>query len=153
MSIHGWEIVEEARKWLGVPYKFGAEVVSENDMPFGDPYKKGWDCSEFIEFLLVKLGYKALTGEHFPDGSYNQLAYCKSKATLISIEKAHSTPGALIFLRGGTSGQISHVALTSGQNTTIEARGKDFGTGEWPWRDSRWSEAALIPGVTYSKSV
>lgn len=142
--LHGWEIVEEARKWLGVPYRFGAETIAGET-----PYETGWDCSEFVEFVLKQLGYRDVIGENFPDGSWNQFEFCKARATLIGIEKARRTPGALIFLRSGSTHQISHVAFTSGDNTTIEARGVKYGTGEWPWRDADWTDAALIPRVLY----
>lgn len=147
--IHGWELVEEARKWLGTPYKFGAEVRVGLD----DPRKTGWDCSEFIQFLMVKL-----TGEDFVDGSHNQFLHCKAAGLLLPVERARYTPGALLFRRKQGTGVTEHVALSSGANTTIEARGAKWGTGEWPWRVntvegqevSAWTDAALIPGVDYA---
>lgn len=147
--IHSVEVIEEARHWLGVKYRFGAEVVDSASI-HSDPYKTGWDCSEFVEFVLAKLGYEGLMGKPFPDGSWNQHALCVKHCTLISIDTARRTPGALIFRRNGSAGQINHVAFTTGRNGTVEARGRKLGTGEWPWRDAEWSDAALIPHVDYS---
>lgn len=140
--IHGWEIVAEASKWLGVKYVFGAEVGMGDD-----PAKKGWDCSEFVQYVLDKLGFAEVYGHQFPDGAANQYNFCKTKGNVIDIDEARHTPGCLVWMVD-SDGKIFHVGISDGGNNTIEARGKDYGTGKWPWR--KWHRAALIPNVKYT---
>lgn len=150
--IHGSDIVIEARKWRGVKYRFGVEVVNGSER-FKDPKKYGWDCSEFIEYVLSVLGWFDLWigMDMVFDGSYNQYTFCKKKERIIDLDEARGTSGALVFRRDTETGQMEHVAFTTDINTTIEARGRNYGTGEFEWR-ANWTDAALIPGVKYKNA-
>ena len=133
--MNGWEIVMEAQKYLGIPYIFGAEVNPDETEP------KAFDCSEYVQYVLFKCGFT-----DFPDGSYNQYDYCKDKGCEITVNKARRIPGCLVFMED--DGRIHHVGFTTGQNETLESRGKDYGTGKWPWRVG-WNKACKIPQVYY----
>ena len=134
--IHGTDIVTECYKYLGVPYKFGAEVTAP-------AVPARWDCSEYVQYVLTALGM-----ENVPDGSWNQYAWCGRHALVRTIDQVRGIPGCLVFMRHPDSKKIHHVAFTDGMNNTIEARGSELGTGVWPWRTG-WSDAGMIPGVFY----
>jgi len=131
----GYELILKAEEFFGTPYRFGAEVRGA-DPPLA------FDCSEYVEYIC------RLCGIYIPDGSWKQYGHCKEKGTLITIDEARSLPGALVFRRDSDSQLIVHVAFTDGANNTCESRGKEYGTGRWPWRPG-WTDAARIPGVHY----
>ena len=131
MTVTGADVVVEAIKHLGVSYVWGGKVAS------------GWDCSGFIKYVLEQLGI-----ERVPDGSFNQYAWCGRSALLKPVDHVRGVAGALVFRENKGNHRIEHVAFTDGMNNTIEARGKLFGTGVWPWR-ANWTDGALIPGVHY----
>ena len=115
---------------LGLVY--GAEV----DLDDPDPAK--FDCSELVQWVCHQLNVQP----EMPDGSANQRAFCEEHGTMISIEQAVKTAGALLFGNG-------HVAISRGDGSTIEARGAAYGVGSWSSKNRPWVAAAKIPGVTY----
>jgi cell wall-associated NlpC family hydrolase len=135
----GKEIVELELTQKGKPYIFGYEVDLD------DPDPEAFDCSEMEEWAC----WQKRVRPRFPDGSLNQLEHCRKHGTLISIEQAIRTPGALLFIQTDTH---HHVATSQGNGMTIEARGKNYGVGEWPAdaEERGWTHAALIPGVDYA---
>ena len=135
MSVLGSDVVNMALEFLGTPYRFGAEV-EVTDSP------KAFDCSEYVEYTLKKLLVP------FADGSWNQFEFCQRHGLEIEIDEARGIAGALVFKRDNLSHRVNHVAFCDGKNNTVESRGKLYGTGVWPWRRG-WTDAALIPGVTY----
>lgn len=56
------KIHDLSKQLLNIPYKFGAEV----NLTIEPEKVKQIDCSETIEFIFYKIGYRV------PDGSYNQ---------------------------------------------------------------------------------
>lgn len=124
----------------GDKYVYGAEASASNPNP------SAFDCSELVEWSLSQIGIR------FVDGAENQFRTCKRAGKEISISRAVSTRGALLFKIGngprndGTSG--NHVAISQGNGQTIEARGRRYGVGEWSATSGRsWTNAALIPGL------
>lgn len=134
--ISGADVIVEAEQWLGIPYRFGAEIN------IGDPPKE-WDCSEYVQYVLTKLGL-----ERVPDGSWNQFAWCGQYGLHKTVDQVRGVAGALVFRRDAGTKRICHVGFTDGRNNTLEARGRLYGTGKWPWR-ANWTDGALIPGVHY----
>ena len=134
----GKELVALELTQDGKPYIYGYEV------DLADPDPKAFDCSELEEWACSQLGVKP----KFPDGSANQLEYCRQHGTLISIEEAIRTPGALLFYQ---TEEHHHVATSQGNGKTIEARGKVYGVGQWDARGRGWTHAALIPGLDYGE--
>ena len=127
----GLSLVTEARKWTGVPYVWGG-----ND-------EKGWDCSGFVLFVLRKAGI------NLPDMNANSIySHCMKHNGSVTIDEAYRMPGVLLFRRESDSHRIVHVGFSDGDNNTIEARGKDYGTGVWH-RRTGYTDAAKIPGVSY----
>lgn len=119
----------------GKPYIFGAEARCN------DPSPRAFDCSELIEWALCRIGLS------FVDGSANQYNVCKSRGTVTTVGKAMSTPGALLFRL--YTGPVNHVAISLGNGSTIEAKGRAYGTGIFKATGRTWTHGAYVPGLVY----
>jgi cell wall-associated NlpC family hydrolase len=116
----------------GDRYVFGHEVR------FDDPDPDVFDCSELVEWAARRLGVR------FPDGSWNQDAAVKH----VTVDQAIATQGALLFRHRGQSG---HVAVSLGNGSTIEARGRAYGVNVFSARGRDWTSAGLIRGLKYRR--
>lgn len=138
MTVTGQQIVDKAMTQEGKPYIFGYEVDLD------DPDPKSLDCSELVEWVCHQLGVKPT----MPDGAIYQYRHCDHQGDLIDLQDAYTTPGALLF----RIGKSNHVAISRGDGTTIEARGKNYGVGVFSTGGGRgFTDAALIPGVDYGE--
>lgn len=126
--------------YSGLPYVLGAEADIDPDGGFDDP--SALDCSELIQVSCSRLGVA------MPDGHWVQWMLCRNAGTLIPVDQAIATAGALLFSYDGTT--QGHVAFSRGDGTTFEARGRAWGTGSWSaHRGGFFNYGALIPGATY----
>ena len=120
------DLMESARKLLGVKYEFGAEWTKYEFIP------ESIDCSEMVEgiYTLHKL--------KMPDGSQNQFNF--------TVPVPAPRVGDLGFFgRGRSDNQIYHVGMVFDKTVVIEARGFDptakFETGKiilrpiWNWQN------------------
>lgn len=137
--VTGQQIVKLFETQIGKAYVYGVEV---DDV--ADPI--AYDCSELVQWVCRRLQVVP----KMPDGSRYQYTHCEKHGTLINLEKAKTTAGALVFRRNRDSHTIEHVGVSDGRGNTIEARGKAYGVGKWAWR-SNWTDAGLIPGVNYAE--
>lgn len=136
MSFNGSDVVNKARSFKGLPYKWGGQTRAD-----------GFDCSGLILYTLECLDIKLSEGDLTASDIYS---VCNKHGLVITPEEAFKTPGALLFLRDAGSKKIYHIAISSGENTTVEAKGENYGVGEWPIDSrSKWSCAALIPYISY----
>ena len=118
----------------GDPYVFGAEAR------FDDPDPPACDCSELVEWSAARLGVA------FVDGAQNQRDVCRRANTLVPVDRGIRTLGALLFrIDEGPSGD--HVAISLGNGTTIEARGRAFGVNVFPAGNRGWTHAGFVPGI------
>lgn len=136
VAVTGQDIVDKAMEADGKPYIFGYEVKLD------DPDPKAFDCSELVQWVCHQLGVKPT----MPDGAIYQYRHCEKHGTGVDLAQAIKTPGALLF-RIKDSG--NHVAISRGDGTTIEARGKDYGCGSWSSMRPGFTGAGRIPGVKY----
>jgi len=117
----------------GDTYRLGHEVKLK------DPNPDIFDCSELIEWGAHQVGV------FMPDYSGNQIAYCEKKGTVISVDEAVKTRGALLWHEG-------HVAISLGNGKTIEAmnteRGVVIGNAKTS-KGHRFTKGALIPDLEY----
>lgn len=101
MSITGQQVLDEAKKFLGDPYVFGAEGPSS------------FDCSGLVDYVLTKLGVGGVP--RTADIQYNWSQH---------ISAANLQPGDLIFSAWdsdvGANG-VGHVAFYAGNGQTLEA--------------------------------
>jgi hypothetical protein len=96
-----------------------------------------WDCSGLVYTKLKELGIDP------PRTSTQQLEWCRQNGTIISLDKAIRTRGALLLREG-------HVAVSLGDGHTIEALGEEWGVGIFSATGNRtFTDGGLVPGLTY----
>lgn len=143
MSVPASSILALLLSQSGDPYRLGAEADPR------DPNPRAFDCSEFVEWACGRCGVRPT----MPDGAWQQFLHCRSHHTLVPIGTGIATPGALLFRvvgAHGGGGAGNHVAVSLGNNKTIEARGRKWGVGSWSALNRGWTHAALIPGVAHN---
>lgn len=92
-------LIAEAGKWIGTPYRYGGEERS------------GADCSGFV----MKVFDRSL-GEKLPRSSREQRDYCHK------INRGELLPGDLLFFATGSNrNRVSHVGLYIGNDEIIHA--------------------------------
>lgn len=107
-----------------------------------------YDCSGLVTYAGRTLGLNP------PTVSWLQARWCRDMGTLISLNDALITPGALLFrganhaYDGFASG--GHVAISMGNgHDVIEARGHAYGVLVDGAVGRQWDNAGHMPGVTY----
>lgn len=139
MNPNARAIVALAQQEAGDRYVYGAEVNLSDPNPPGP-----FDCSELVQWSCAVAGVTPTV----PDGSAAQLAHCRSHGTVMAIKEGIQTAGALLFIQTASE---KHVVISRGDGTTIEARGRLYGVGNFPATGRPWTHAARIPGVDYSQ--
>lgn len=130
----------------GDRYIFGVEVSAGT----ADP--TAFDCSELVEWACARLGVTP----RMPDGSWYQARHVRSHGLEIPVAEAIDTAGALLFrfssspFTGGRPAS-AHVAVSTGDGRTIEARSTRHGVGRFSAHGRGWTHAGLIPGVDYQE--
>lgn len=95
------DIVREAGRWIGVPYKYAGED------------RDGVDCSGFVMQVYLKA-----KGIKLPRDSRSQKDYC------LPIEVRDLLPSDLLFFSSKTGGdRVSHVGIYIGNGDFIHASG------------------------------
>ncbi len=128
------DFVKIALSQVGKQYIFGAESNPN------DPNPRAFDCSELVEWATKR------AGGNIVDGAANQFNYCRQHGTVISVEKALRTPGALLFYR-----DLSHVMISLGDGRVVEAGNSRVGVVVRPAsvHGNNIAYGALIPGLKY----
>ena len=132
----------------GDRYLFGVENK------ISDPDPKSFDCAELVEWGCGRLKIDP----RMPDGSWLQAQHCRKHGTLIKVSQAVKTQGALLFhFTGGdpfgrNRPAMAHVAVSLGNGSTIEARGRKYGVNCFQAGGRGWTHAARIPGLDYHKA-
>lgn len=131
-------IVENAMKYLGVPYVWGGESAS------------GFDCSGLVQKVYSESG---LTVPRVAQDQYNAAN---------KISKENLKPGDLIF-KGGSENNITHVMIYAGNGNVIHAprtgdvvkvqplnefNQNNLYYGSFGAGDSNYSFSGASPGVT-----
>jgi cell wall-associated NlpC family hydrolase len=111
--------------------------------PASDPNPKGFDCSGLVWWALARLRVP------FPQGSWLQLQACEhARRMIVPYTRAFAIQGALLF-RHDTPAE-GHVAVSLGNGSTMEARGRQYGVNEFPSQSRHWTHAAYVPGLRYA---
>ena len=93
------EVLDAARRYLGVPYLWG-----------GTNPEKGLDCSGFVQRVYKDLGYD------LPRTSHQQ---AKAGRPVASLEEA--VPGDIVYFRSKSSPSGGHIGIWVGDGKLIEA--------------------------------
>jgi cell wall-associated NlpC family hydrolase len=123
----------------GDPYIFGAEAS------FSDPDPKAFDCSELVEWSAARCGVT------FVDGAQNQRDACRHAGTLVNVDTAKQTRGALLFRIDEGPGN-DHVAISLGDGKTFEARGKAYGVNVFDAGGRKWTHGGFVPGLVQQRA-
>lgn len=150
----GKDIVALARAHVGEKYVLGAKVHLANKNWSGP-----WDCAEFVSWACYH-SYKTVIAVRPPDiqtgESYSGWWHDDAikLGGVIPVADAIATPGAILIRRPGYTGiRIGHVAISCGDNHTVEAHSAKVGVAILPKANTRtWSAGFLIPGVTYARA-
>ena len=102
-------IVSAAQKYIGTPYVWGGESMSEG----------GMDCSGFVYNALKDAGYNV--GRTTAQGYRNYGTH---------IEKSNMQPGDLVFF--GSDGNASHIGIYIGNGQMIHSSGGSNNTASNP---------------------
>lgn len=111
MSITGQSIIDEAKKFLGDPYVYGAAGPSS------------FDCSGLVQYVLTQLGVKGV-----PRTSEAQWGWVQK------ISRSQLQPGDLIFEQWpGDNSPPGHVVIYAGGGQVVEAPqpGQDVHVRKW----------------------
>ncbi len=146
MSVPVESLVDLLLAQEGDQYVFGHEVSPDDNDP------SIFDCSELIQWGCDRLGVTP----KMPDGSWLQYRHCWGAGTAVTIDAGMRTRGALLFRFSsnpltGDRPSSAHVAMSLGDGRTIEARGSRYGVGIFDAWGRGWTQAAVIPGVDYTK--
>lgn len=143
----GKAIVEIAKKHIGEKFVLGsrAKYTDVN-------YKGPWDCAEFGTWCVYQVsghiygafGKNPLTADAYT-GEWMRQAL--QDGATINIAEAAKIPGAILVRHSGRNG---HVAISNGNNGTIEAMGSRWGVREGKIFGRKWNFGVLVPGVTYN---
>lgn len=108
---------------------------------FGAKGPVNFDCSGFTH----EVG--RLCGSKIGHGSKNQRDICSRAGLEITVDRAMRTPGALLFRMTGFP---THVAISLGNGSTIEAKGAKYGIGVFSGQGRRWTSGGYFPGISYA---
>lgn len=124
----GRDLVDEARTWLGTPYRYGGQD------------RRGTDCSGMVMEV-----YRSVCAVKIPRSTREQMSYCTEVA------RNKTRIGDLVFF--GSGGGVSHVGLYIGKGEMIHAsssRGvmvSDIDGGYW---GARYMGAGRVAGAEES---
>jgi NlpC/P60 family len=108
-----------------------------------------FDCSGLVTYAARRLGVP-----NVPTVSWMQAQWCRNAGTLISIQTAFTTPGALLFegpnMGYAGYGPSGHVAISMGNGQVIEARGHAYGVLVDSAYGRPWTNAGKVPSLSYS---
>jgi len=96
-DVDGSEVVGEAKKYLGVPYRNGGTTTN------------GLDCSGLVVTVYERFGVA------LPRTSHDQSSFGAK------VDRSRLEPGDLVFFRTSGTTRISHVGIYSGDGQFIHA--------------------------------
>lgn len=121
-------VIAEARRWLGVPYRYGG-----ND-------RDGLDCSG-----LTTIAYRDGAGIELPRNSSAQAAYATP------VERKDLRPGDLVFFSSSQGGdRINHVAIYLSGDSIIHAT-TSRGVVITPLSAPYWDKHYMCAGTVFKK--
>ncbi len=126
----GEQIVKEAERYLGTPYRYGAAVGNTSS----------FDCSSFTSWIFAQHGVK------LPRTSRAQARVGKK------VRSGDLQPGDLVFFDTDFDGRINHVAIYAGDGKMIGAQSSGVGYAN-PFSPYYWSSRYVTARRVLSDSV
>lgn len=144
-------IIQQALSQLGKPYIFGAVPQSS------DPNPPAFDCSSFVKWCCDR----ARVAPTMPWLTYYQHIHCITYGTMVDVETAIGTRGALLIIHRDKAGNpivpaepinpaaygSAHIAFSLGDGRTVEAANQVLDVCIRSARNRTWTAAALVPGL------
>ena len=116
-------IVEEAMKYVGYPYKWGGNSLTE-----------GVDCSGFTQQIFMKFGVNLSRCSYMQVDDGKEISFTDLK------------PGDLVFYYDNDLGRIGHVAIYMGDNKVVHAKSSKSGITVSAWNYRTPYAAANVLG-------
>ena len=150
----GKDVVDLAMTREHQKYVLGAKVHIANP-----DWSGPWDCAEFVSWACYH-AFKTVIAVRPPDvrvgESYSGWWYedATRRGGATDVGKAIATIGAILIRKPGDFGvKIGHVAISRGDNSTIEAHSSNTGVAVIENANTRkWSCGFLVPGVRYAEA-
>lgn len=144
-------IIQLALAQVGKPYLFGAQPQST------DPNPSAFDCSSLVRWCCDRAG----VAPSMPPLTYYQQIHCGLHGTLIGVEAAIGTRGALLINHRDRAGNphtpsepidpafysVAHIAISLGDGRTVEAANQVLDVCVRTAYNRGWTAAATIPGI------
>lgn len=121
-----------------------------------------WDCAELCSWAVFQAGqilYGTRTKDYSKSNSGNPAtadAYTGfwhddsvNLGIRISVDEAAGIAGAMV-LRRPTGSRRGHIAISTGNGRTIEAKGANYGVVADVIAGRRWDVGVLVPGILYA---
>jgi hypothetical protein len=150
-TVTGQRLVALGNTRVGNQYIFGA-LAPKNDPLYQGP----WDCAEFVSWIIFQAIGKLYGCEN--DSSTNPATAnaftgfferdAHAIGNIVSIDKAASTPGALL-LRTAVPELGGHIVVCDGMGGTVEAHSHADGVIKGKVANRRWDIGILVPGISY----
>ncbi len=149
----GKDILNIAKLHIGQQHIFGAFVPKNNA-----DWKGPWNSAEFVSWCIYQTTNKVYGCDDNnlpPDRARASTRYYMRDAQvtgkIISIEEAAGTPGALL-LRIPMSGRSGMIAISDGNNATIESHSSKNGIIRGVIDGRRWDFGLKLPWIDYENS-
>ncbi|WP_349408680.1 LysM peptidoglycan-binding domain-containing protein [Pseudalkalibacillus sp. SCS-8] len=126
----GDKVVDEAKKYLGTPYRYGAAVGNT----------ASFDCSSFTSFIFGQYGVS------LPRTSRAQAKVGRK------VRSSDLQPGDLVFFDTDFDGRINHVAIYAGSGKMIGAQSSGVGYAN-PFSKGYWSSRYVTARRVMADSV
>jgi len=150
LTATGQQLVDLGKTRIGEPYIFGALAPKDNSN-----YHGPWDCAEFASWLVFQTSGKLYGCENNLGNPAKANAFTgffnrdsQNLGTIISVEKACSTPGAFLF-RLAVTILPGHIVVCDGLGGTVEAHSHLDGVIKGHISQRRWDFGILIPWIAY----
>lgn len=144
--------IERAVSRVGAKYSLGAARKQPTD-----PNEALFDCSSLVYWAADQAGYKPPKPGWGAIDTVSILKLCQDNNLTLSVGDGTGVPrGALLFRIASPAdrenGIINHMAISLGNNQTMEAIGTEKGIKEakatGDTRGNPWTHAALLPGLS-----
>ncbi len=140
-----------AQSQVGKPYIFGAQPQSTDANP------AAFDCASFVKWCCDRAGVVP----RMPPLTYYQHIHCIQHGTIVGVDQAITTRGALLITHRDRNLQplvptepvnaglfrVAHIAISLGDGRTVEAANSVLDTCIRTAYNRGFTAAAIIPGI------